>query len=86
MLSMSIPQQRSAQQDDAFRVFQDGERLEHEGRSVEAENVYRKALKIAPLRRRALQCRQAARRARRHGARDPAFQRISGDREDARLT
>jgi Flp pilus assembly protein TadD len=45
---MSIPQQRSAQQDDAFRVFQDAERLEHEGRSVEAENVYRKALKIAP--------------------------------------
>jgi Tfp pilus assembly protein PilF len=48
VLSTSILQQRSAQQDDAFRVFQDAERLEHEGRSVEAENVYRKALKIAP--------------------------------------
>jgi tetratricopeptide (TPR) repeat protein len=46
--SMSITRQQSAQQDDGYRLFTDAERLEHEGRSVETENVYRKALKFAP--------------------------------------
>jgi hypothetical protein len=53
-----------------------------------AENVYRKALKIAPryvdaaVNLSCLLCDTADIGM----ARDPAFQRISGDREDARLT